>query len=661
MAGERKQMTVADYAAVSLCPSLIVVMLTALVHFLILCIYRGEFTMRLTYILFMFIVGATGIARISLDFGRAHASVYAGILGLATLMVLAQFSNPVFALAMIVLVWFLADHITADCTVIEDAERASGEGLLGTGKLLGGRRSARHTDVQLDGTTTVAATQSSESGRKKRRRRGATKPGRSVFLLAMAALPLFGLGQWLLPHDPQVAGAARWALATYLFATLSLLVATSFLALRAYLRRRGTEMPAKVSVSWIGGGIVLTVLLLMASFLLPLPGHTLARLELPAAVESPEWLSPSRWGWGEEGVEDPQSRVEASAERGGEGTEGDQGQGKSQSGQQSGGDQSGGQQSGGEQSGGEQSGGEQSGGEQSGGEQSGGEQSGGEQSGGEQSGGEQSGGEQSSGQQSGGEQSSGQQSGGEQSSGQQSGGEQSGGEPSGGEQSGGEQSGGEPSGGDQSGGEPSEGESGAASQQDASQPPASSERSPRRELPDLTRWMPRFSSLLKLLIGLFLVAVIAWFVIRNRAALIAAWQAFLASWKRWQKDLGVAEEDDAAPVAERTYRSFASFRNPTGTSADGRQQIVISFAALEAWAREAGEARRDDETPSEFLRRLGRAHPPQAGHLQRLAAAYNRVVYGRRNVAAEDLQAARSLWQWMTSTHTSNPEPAVAP
>ncbi|QEG39017.1 DUF4129 domain-containing protein [Roseimaritima ulvae] len=623
MASKRKRMTAADYTALAFCPAMIVLMLTALVHFLVLCIYRGEFSTRLTYILFMFIVGATGIARITVEFGRAHASAYAAVLGLATVLVLSQFSNPLFAVSMVVIVWLLADQITFDCTVIDDNERASGEGLLNVGGWLPGTGAAKSpdVDVNLDGTTVASDDATEKDSRAKQtRRRGPRKPGRTVFWLALAALPLFGIGQWVLPDQSDIHRRAHLALGVYLFATLMLLVTTSFLNLRAYLRRRGAEMPSNVSVTWIVAGIVLTLLLLVVCFLLPVPGRAIAALQLPETLESPDWLEPSRWGWGSEGVTsqgnqdaapgpvdseraDENARTgeadDESSEQGGRpgegGKPGEGGQG-SESGQSGQGDQQGdsGQSGDSDQQGesGEQG---DSGQQGESGQQGDGGESGdrGQQGDSSQQGENAQQGE----------------------NGQQ------------GEQSPSEQEGGDTA-------------------ADGSQPPDASSGSSSPPL-DLTAWLPNLSSILKALIVIVLLGIVIWFLIKNRDALVAWWRSFCDYWKNLQRQAGVADDQPLDPLAEIRYREFASFRDPSGEGGDPRRVIVITFAALEAWSREAGTARHADETPSEFSRRLGGQYPQQQAALQRLAAAYNRVVYGRRQAGELDLQASQNLWQWM--------------
>ena len=288
---KRHQLTVADYAVVALCPSLIVLLLASLVYFVVLCIYHGQYSSRLGYIWFMFILGAVGIARISIEQSRGYATGYAAVLGLATFVVLSRFQTfsgsaaalaPLVNLLLIATVWLLADRITYDCTLIDDDQDASGQGLLDG-------LSSRAGDVPGEAAMATAASAP------KRRRRG-RQPGRTVLWLTAAALPLFGIGQFLLRSDPQLIRSAMFALAIYLFATLSLLVATSFLGIRRYLRQREVDMPANVSAAWLGGGVLMTALILALCFMLPQPGRMLANFELPAALQSADWLAPSRYG-----------------------------------------------------------------------------------------------------------------------------------------------------------------------------------------------------------------------------------------------------------------------------------------------------------------------------------------------------------------------------
>ncbi|HBJ36246.1 MAG TPA: hypothetical protein DDZ51_16145, partial [Planctomycetaceae bacterium] len=386
---KRHRLTISDYAVVALCPSLIVLLLSSLVYFVILCVYQGGYSSRLGYIWFMFILGTVNIARLSIEQSRAYATGYAAVLGIATFFVLSRFQTvsgaaaaiaPVVNFLVLAGVWFLADRITYDCTLIDDDDDASGQGLLD------GLSSSDDSSGQQPKAESNAATGTEQETEKPRRRKKKHQPGRTVLWLTAAALPIFGAGQVFLRSDPALQRSAMFALAIYLFATLSLLVATSFLGVRRYLRQRGVEMPNNVSTAWLGGGIVTTAIILMLCFALPQPGQMLANLELPTSIESPDWLKPSKYGWGSETAEsgDPAETGGASAAK----PDGESDTQKSQSGQGEG--QNGQQQAGGEPGG--QSGGEKSGGEKSGGEKSGGDKSGGEESGGDKSGGDKSGG-----------------------------------------------------------------------------------------------------------------------------------------------------------------------------------------------------------------------------------------------------------------------------
>ncbi len=616
-----------------MCPSLIVLLISSLVYFVVLAIYRGEYSGRIGYIWFMFIVGAVGIARLSIQESRKYAVGYAAVLALATWIVLSRFitiAGPLAGLtplingALIALVWYLADRITFDCTLIDDDHDASGQGLLDT--VLDGtspsepRHSStpRHQNPLPEAPANGLASESvirEKSGRSK----GARQPGRTVLWLTAAALPIFGLGQAMLPSGDRWQQSAIFALSVYLFAALSLLVATSFLGVRRYLRQRGVAMPTNVSAAWLVGGIAVTFFLLTISLTLPLPGRWLARWEPSGSIRSPEWLQPSRYGWGDEqATEDPladsadrpsgtPSQDSSSAEPDPSNDRSNQSPGGSMADQAetSGGSSGRGEQSGGEQSGGEQSGGEQSGGEQSGGEQSGGEQSGGEQSGGEQSGGEQPGTEGDSSNQS-----------------------------------------------DAESSESASAEDGPAGEQ-ASQ---SSERdrgsSGQRPSPPSIPLSSFIRGLVYLTLIAFLLAV-AW-IYRNE------WLGWLRQWFQVREEGSRQEGSGLAQThQQRPPRSFASFRQPAWDGSDGRGAVLITFEAAEAWWRERGYPRREDETPTEYFVRLRSTVGDQVGPLAELIDSFNRVGYGGGKASSADLSAAKRLWRWLARSSTTLP-PAMA-
>ena len=90
---------------------------------------------------------------------------------------------------------------------------------------------------------------------------------------SLAALPLFGLGQTLLPAGDLAARRQGFIyLFFYLAAALGLLVTTSFLGLRRYLRQRYLVMPGRIALGWVQFGVVGAAIVLGLTLLLPRPG-----------------------------------------------------------------------------------------------------------------------------------------------------------------------------------------------------------------------------------------------------------------------------------------------------------------------------------------------------------------------------------------------------
>ena len=85
-------------------------------------------------------------------------------------------------------------------------------------------------------------------------------PGKWVVYFSLAALPLFGFGQWFIPADDgESRQYAFQLLMVYVASGLGLLLTTSFLGLRRYLRQRRLEMPNEMTVVWLGAGAILVV------------------------------------------------------------------------------------------------------------------------------------------------------------------------------------------------------------------------------------------------------------------------------------------------------------------------------------------------------------------------------------------------------------------
>ena len=103
-------------------------------------------------------------------------------------------------------------------------------------------------------------------------RKGPHTPGVWVIYFALAALPLFALGQSLIePEDGDRRHKTFLQMAVYVGSALALLVTTSYLGLRRYLRQRKAKVPAAMTASWLGFGALLIVVFLALGAFLPRP------------------------------------------------------------------------------------------------------------------------------------------------------------------------------------------------------------------------------------------------------------------------------------------------------------------------------------------------------------------------------------------------------
>ncbi|MFN5393084.1 MAG: hypothetical protein ACK5EO_04210, partial [Planctomycetota bacterium] len=380
-----------DYALAALAPVLIILMIGSLVYFLITTLYRGDFHARLMWILGLFTMASVLITRIAIEQSRAQSLTYLGLLSAATLFVaprffvleglLAPLSIPIL-IGFLALIVFLADRITMDSTSVDDAQDSHGYGLLQSLGLF------KRSD-----SVSANPERSDKKGR-------SHNPGVWILYFALLALPVFGLGQFFLPSG-QAQRVALGCLVIYLSAALALLVMISLLSLRQYVRQRDVEMQTGMSWNWLASGIgsVLGLVLLMA--ILPLPMLGSNTWELPFKLSSRDDMSPSKWGWGNEGIkqEQPQGQQPQGQQPQGQQPQGQQPQGQQPQGQQPQGQQPQGQQPQGQQPQGQQPQGQHPQGQQPQGQQPQGQQPQGQQPQGQQPQGQQPQGQQPQGQQ----------------------------------------------------------------------------------------------------------------------------------------------------------------------------------------------------------------------------------------------------------------------
>ena len=264
MATPRQSKTLADQLVMSVSPLLIMLLVGSLSFFLIEVFFRGEAINSVRWVMFWFVMAVVLVSRIGIEQGEGQAMIYGGILALATWLYLVRV-HPAFILGMVLLgtVWWCANKLTWDCTLIDEDEDASGGGLLENA----GDRKNVAASVKM-----VA-----RKGERRKKKVVPHSPGLWVVYFSLAALPIFGIGQMLVAREDATARRAGFIyLFVYVTAALGLLLTTSFLGLRRYLRQRYLEMPNRIAFGWVRFGVGVAVLVLVGALLLPRPGANAA-------------------------------------------------------------------------------------------------------------------------------------------------------------------------------------------------------------------------------------------------------------------------------------------------------------------------------------------------------------------------------------------------
>lgn len=279
MARSRLRGTLVDYLVAAIEPALIIVMVGSLMFFLLDMWYSGEFVDRMRWILFWFVLGIVMITRVSMQIDSSLAKAYGIALGGAVALVASRFAGfqPVL-LVILGIVWWATHKLTFDCTLLDDDQDA-GVGLLqesgldpsalaDTGPAL-----PAHDPTEMDASLLPENGEKKSGKRRKEEARRPNAPGVWLFYFTLASLPLFGLGQWLVPAvDADRRGGLFVYFLAYISSGMGLLLATSFLNLRRYLRQRKLKMPAAMTATWLSTGAVVIIGLTVLAAALPLPG-----------------------------------------------------------------------------------------------------------------------------------------------------------------------------------------------------------------------------------------------------------------------------------------------------------------------------------------------------------------------------------------------------
>ena len=308
-----------DYFAIALAPALIVVLVGSLIFFLVEALYHGQQGGRLRWTLAWFTMASVLVTRIGIELGSSRGFLHGFALAGATCLALIRYVDPPFAgIFLLAVAWFCVDRLVRDCTLIDDDEDATGEGLLDSSGLGDSRKSepgeppkgrllyfafaTREARQQQPALRTESEVQEA--------RQPARPPGVWVIGFSLAALPLFGFGQAALPADDtvrrEVAFTCLWF---YLLAAFGLLLTTSFLGLRRYLRQRHVQMPSSIAASWLQRGTLTAVAILLLAFLLPHPDAAYSLPMLAEQLGSKTGTKPSREGKGQSSTDSASTRT----------------------------------------------------------------------------------------------------------------------------------------------------------------------------------------------------------------------------------------------------------------------------------------------------------------------------------------------------------------
>jgi hypothetical protein len=667
---KRLHPTLADYLVVAVSPALIMALVGSLVFFLIDLFYQGQYVERLHFVFALFVMASVLVGRIAIEMGSSHAMMYAAPLAVVAFLALQRFVqypggaaavNPIVNAALVGLILWCSQKLTWDCTFIDESLEESGEGVLRT--------------MGLDPPKANSPTSPLASSQAQKDAAASAQPrphsgGVWVVYFSLAALPVFGIGQRFLP--PQDLDRRRYAfllLCVYVASALGLLLTTSFLGLRRYLRRRRLQMPAAMAGVWVATGCLLIAATLGVALLLPRPNPEYALSEVPWKWSS-ENRSASRHALGKEGTRDSRQDTPAGEDHGpekaskaaGQPTEGPTdarrqdherpGEGKTPASRlapKTSDDETRKGQGGQKESPGTDTSRDSPQSSQS-------------REGSRPDAHRGQGKPKGSGQPQSEPQSQSQPQG--RGTHQNQGAQGQSKESLSGDRKVGQDEQVRSAAGGKVDREPDAetqraGKADDAAQRDASPPstPPSSPQAPS----DPFAWGFSLVEIVKWIFYLAVLVAVAYAGWRSRAAvaqalreLAEAWRAF---WARLFGPKGGSRRTTSDPTAGETKavpRPFAAYADPFAAGWVERwspeELVRYSFAALEAWAREHGCPRAPEQTPREFVDRIGAQSPRLKDSCLRMAELYCRVAYASGEVPAGGMVALREFWQQLTST-----------
>jgi hypothetical protein len=618
MAGKREIKGLADIIAIAISPVLIMAMVGALVFFLIEVFYGGEYSGNVRWTMFFFVFGSVLVARISIEMGDGKASLYALGLGAAAFVGMFRFVSappgwmeqfwPVVNIGLLVLVWWCTRKLTWDCTHIDEERDASDRSLLEATGLENLERPAEWREPEA-----AADEEPAEPGEegpagwfaryrrwRKRQDKKPHTPGTWVVYFSLAALPIFGLGQSLIPVEETESRTFSFYMAVvYVGSGMGLLMTTAFLGLRRYLKQRKIEIPGKMAGIWLGTGCTVIVVFLLIAAILPRPASETPLVDVSSITgsqdrEASQYAQGGDAGKGEGSAGDKSSE-DAKSQQSQEGKSKEAGKGQGQDDAKKGSGENKGK------------GGDTGKSDKTGSEKGGDKKNDQGDDKKNQQNSDQSQGDKAK----------------EKQQQQQSSGSKS-------------------------------------SQASKSQPRRNQSRSGSSKSPPSISQLGVVGKIIKWIVFGVLALVIGYFLFRHGLKFLAnftTWAKQLLEFLNnfWARLFGwtipVKEEsvvEDFANV-QKPARPFAEFENPFESGEARRlspdELVKYSFAALEAWAWEHDKGRDPQETPLEFSRRLSEQYESLETEAPRLATLYARLAYARGALPEAARQHVAEFWK----------------
>jgi len=141
--------------------------------------------------------------------------------------------------------------------------------------------------------------------------------------------------------------------------------------------------------------------------------------------------------------------------------------------------------------------------------------------------------------------------------------------------------------------------------------------------------------------------------LKHRTELYAAWVRFyewLASfWGRRPSHSGPAEPIPIEMQVD-SFPPFRTFSDPfkAGNGMSNEQKVRYLYQSLLSWGNEHKVINRSEETPDEYVRRIGNRYADQREPFRLLGSLYSRIAYAKSNIAKNDIDSLENLWSWLS-------------